>query len=154
MRPGSGGAGVGARGRPAPGRAPMRLGYGLRQRPADADGPRFPLIRSSALLMSAGATIPVSFPSANTSARPSEHALSRGSRSATGSSGVALATSASGQATPRSVVRARSSAGTALTRRTVTRPTVCPSSTTGNAECRSHGSNSCRNRSTVADAGT
>jgi hypothetical protein len=41
-----------------------------------------------------------------------------------------------------------------LTRRTVTSPTVCPSSTTGKAECRSHGSKSCRNRLTVADAGT
>jgi hypothetical protein len=58
------------------------LSYGLRQPPADPDGPRFPLIRSSARLMSAGATI---------RARPSEHALSRGSRSATGSSGVNLA---------------------------------------------------------------
>jgi hypothetical protein len=40
-----------------------------------------------------------------------------------------------------------------LIRRTVTRPTVCPSSTTGKAECRSHGSKSCRKRATVADAG-
>ena len=55
--PGSRGAGVGARGRLAPGRAPMRLGYGLPRRPADPVGPRLPLIRSSARLMSAGATI-------------------------------------------------------------------------------------------------
>ncbi len=73
------------------------MSYGLHQRLADPDGPRLPLIRSSARLMSAGATIPASFPSVNTSARPSEHAVSRGSRSATGSSGVARTTSASGQ---------------------------------------------------------
>jgi hypothetical protein len=71
---------------------PGRLRHGLRHRPADPDGPRLPLIRSSAWLMSAEATIPASRPSANTRARPSEHPLSRGNKSATGSSGVARTT--------------------------------------------------------------
>ena len=54
-------------------------------------------------------------------------------------SGVALATSDSGQATSRSVVRPRSAGGTWLARCTVTRPTVWPSATTGKAECRCRG---------------
>jgi len=99
--------------------------------------------------MSDGEMMPTSTPLESTRARPSAHSLSRGSKSAAGSSGRACASCSMGQAMSRSRVVARSCGSTCRIWLKVTKPTgPRPFSVTGNVECR------CRIRSLLSKSAT